>query len=136
MVRWIAFDEETADAIVSRFKRGASELHDGNPFDAVLSHGKPSILLMPASTPGRVLVARIEPKVMRVAESGINAKIARKFWRNSELQSEANAATDSAESVSYEPSGFLGLADEPVFHRPPQPARPAPRKKWWWRKSA
>jgi hypothetical protein len=136
MVRWIAFDEETADVIISRFKRGASELHDGNPFDAVLNHGKPSILLMPSSTPGRVLVARIEPKAARASESGINAKIARKFWRKPEPQSEAKAVADCAESVSYEPSGILGLSDEPVFSRPPQPARPVPKRKWWWRKSA
>src|ERR671925_359985 len=113
MVRWIAFDEETADAIISRFKRGASELHDGNPFDAVLSYGKSSILLMPSSTPGRVLVARIEPKAARASDPGVKAKIARKFGRKPEPQSEAKAVADSAESVSYEAAGFLGLSDEP-----------------------
>jgi len=128
MVRWIAFDEETADAIISRFKRGASELHDGNPLDAALNYGKPSLLLMPSGIPGKVLLAHIEPK----AEPHSAPKIERKFW----WKHEPSTVDDSSEPVSYEASGFLGLIDEPVFNRPPQPARPAPKKKWWQRKSA
>ena len=128
MVRWIAFDEETADAIISRFKRGASELHDGNPLDAALNYGKSSLLLMPSSVPGKVLLAHIEPK----AEQNSALKTERKFsWKH-----EPSTVDDSSEPVSYEPTGFLGLIDEPVFNRPPQSARPAPKKNWSQRKSA
>jgi hypothetical protein len=110
MVRWIAFDDETADAIVSRFKRGAAEIHEGNPLDEALRLGKASLIL-PSDTPERVLFARLE------------------------VNNEAKNELRSGQLVSYEPTGFLGLADEPVFTRPPQPA-PPPKKKWWQRKSA
>ena len=44
----------------------------------------------------------------------------------------SSANSGLAEPV-YEPSGFLGLSDEPVFARhPPQPAPPE-HKKWWQR---
>jgi len=133
MVRWIAFDEETADALISRFKRGASELHTGDPLDAALNYTKPSVLLMPSSTPGKVLLARIEKKTAPHADMGLNARIASKLWHKREPQSSSSSA-----AISYEPTGFLGLSDEPVFHQPPQPVYPAPRKKkwWWWKKSA
>lgn len=110
MIRWIAFDDETADAIISRFRRGAAEIHDGNPLDEALAADQPSILLLPSNTPGRVLMARIQPRSM----AGNSANV------------------DEAEPV-YEPSGFLGLSDEPVFaRRPPQSASPE-KKKWWQR---
>lgn len=105
MVRWIAFDDETADAIVSRFKRGAAEIHEGNPLDEALRLGKASLIL-PSDAPGKVLFARLEVK----------------------------SEVPSGQLVSYEPTGFLGLADEPVFTKPPQPA--PPKKKWWQRKTA
>jgi hypothetical protein len=133
MVRWIAFDEETADALISRFKRGASELHDGNAVDAALNHGKSSLLLMPSRTPGKVLLARIEHKA--AAKSDVDEKASRTFWTKREPHP-SRASADSADSISYEPTGFLGLADEPVFNHPPHPVRPAPKKKWWWRRSA
>jgi hypothetical protein len=131
MVRWIAFDEETADALIGRFKRGASELHDGDALDAALSHGKSSLLLMPSSTPGRVLLARIEHKA---AEANVDANATRNFWRKRGPQ--PTDAADSADSIAYEPAGILGLSDEPLFHHPPQPVYPAPKKKRWWKKSA
>src|SRR5262249_39256963 len=114
MTRWIAFDDDTADAIISRFRRGAAEIHDGNPLDEALSAGHPSILLLPSGTPGRVFMARIEP-----------AAIASPSSENTEL----------AEPV-YEPSGFLGLADEPVFARRPRQSQPEEKKKWWQRLGA
>ena len=108
MIRWIAFDDETADAIISRFRRGAAEIHDGNPLDEALAAGRPSILLLPSNTPGRVLMARIQPRPV-----------------SDEVQ-------ESAEPT-YEPSGFLGLADEPVFARRPPQSAPPEKKKWWQR---
>jgi hypothetical protein len=113
MVRWIAFDDETADAIVSRFKRGAAEIHEGNPLDEALRLGKASLIL-PSDAPGKVLFARLEVK--------------------KDLKNEVKNEVPSGQLVSYEPTGFLGLADEPVFTKPPRPA--PPKKKWWQRKTA
>jgi hypothetical protein len=62
MVRWIAFDDETAEAVVSRFKRGAAEIHDGEePVNAALRAPNPSILILPSPNPGRVVVAMFHP---------------------------------------------------------------------------
>lgn len=63
MVRWIAFDDETAEAVVSRFRRGAAEIHPGNTaIDSALTAGQPSLLLLPSDVPGRVLLARVHPR--------------------------------------------------------------------------
>ena len=116
MIRWIAFDDETADAIISRFRRGAAEIHDGNPLDEALASGRPSILLLPSNTPGRVLMARIQPRSVAHTSSS----------------SVSSSSVEVAEPL-YEPSGFLGLLDEPVFTRHvPEPAPPE-KKKWWQR---
>jgi hypothetical protein len=110
MIRWIAFDDETAEAIVSRFKRGAAEIQQGDPLDTVLCYDRPSILIFPSETPGKVLFARVESRL------------------------NADGLLSSEEPVDYEATGFLGLSDEPVFtRRPPQPAI---KKKWWQRLTA
>ena len=66
MVRWVAFDDDTAEAVVSRLRRGAAEIHSSTPVDAALEAKGPSMILLPASTPGRLLIARFskreEPK--------------------------------------------------------------------------
>ena len=62
MMRWIAFDDETAEAVVSRFKRGGAEIYPGEPLDAVLEFGKPSLMLLPSTRPGKVLLAQFQPK--------------------------------------------------------------------------
>ena len=63
MIHWIAFDDETAEAVVSRFRRGAAEIHPGTTaLDSALTAGHPSLLLLPSDTPGRVVVARVCPK--------------------------------------------------------------------------
>jgi len=108
MTRWIAFDDDTADAIISRFRRGAAEIHDGNPLDEALAAGHPSILLLPSGTPGRVFMARIQPK--KIEPDEVLAE------------------------PTYEPSGFLGLADEPVFARRPPHSQPEEKKRWWQRR--
>jgi hypothetical protein len=110
MIRWIAFEDETAEAIVSRFKRGAVEIQQGNPLETVLGYNRPSILILPSETPGKVLFARVESRV------------------------NADSQLSSSEPVGYEATGFLGLSDEPVFtRRQPQPAI---KKKWWQRLTA
>ena len=62
-MRWIVFDDETAEAVVSKYKRGAAEIHEGqHPLDAALNGGSRSILILPSREPNRVLLATIEPK--------------------------------------------------------------------------
>ena len=59
MVRWIAFDDDTADALVGKFKRGADEIREGAVLDTLVSHRQPSILIYPSTSPERVLLARV-----------------------------------------------------------------------------
>jgi hypothetical protein len=58
MVRWIAFDDETAEAVVSRLRRGAAEIQHNTPVDAALHAQGPSVMVLPSSTPGKLLIAR------------------------------------------------------------------------------
>jgi hypothetical protein len=58
MVRWIAFDDETAEAVVSRLRRGAAEIQSNTPLDAALQNAGPSVIVLPSSTPGKLLIAR------------------------------------------------------------------------------
>ena len=58
MVRWIAFDDETAEAVVSRLRRGAAEIQHNTPVDAALHAVGPSVIVLPSSTPGKLLIAR------------------------------------------------------------------------------
>jgi hypothetical protein len=115
MIRWIAFDDETAEALVSRFRRGAAEIHQGEPVDAALAHGKPSLLVLPSSTPGRVLLARFDPKTP---------------------QAENVSTSAASEPIAHEATGFLGLTNQPVFRKRPQPVEQETKKKWWQRRSA
>jgi len=109
MVRWIAFDDESAEAVVSRFKRGAAEIQHGDAVGSALDLGRPSLVLLPGQAPGRVLVARFEPQT-----------------------DDAFISSDTSEPVAFEVSGFLGLQDDPVFVHPAPPAK----KKWWQKRSA
>jgi len=118
MVRWIAFDDETAEAIVCRFRRGAAEIRQGHPVDAALHHGKPSLLVLPSITPGKVLLARFQPK---------------RFTPNS---ANASKASPASESAAYDATGFVGLIDQPVFGKAPQFVKQEFKKKWWQRHSA
>src|SRR5207248_3730076 len=61
MVRWIAFDDETAEAVVSRFKRGAAEIERGDALSLALEADRPAVVILPSDTPGRVLVAKVTP---------------------------------------------------------------------------
>ncbi len=58
MVRWIAFDDDTAEAVVSRLRRGAAEIQSNSPVDAALQSAGPSVIVLPSSTPGKLLIAR------------------------------------------------------------------------------
>jgi len=112
MARWIAFDDETAEAVVGRFKRGAAEIHGGEPLSAALAQTTASVVVLPSSVPGKVLMAHMEPKTEKAVVQ----------------------ATEPPDSVGLESVGFLGLSDQPIFARP---AAMAPtKKKWWQRRSA
>jgi hypothetical protein len=69
MVRWIAFDDDTAEALVCRLRRGAAEIQHNSPVDAALHTERPSVIVLPASTPGRLLIARFTPKNLPAAPS-------------------------------------------------------------------
>jgi len=62
MVRWVAFDDDTAEAVVSRLRRGAAEIKSTTPLDAALQAKGPSMVVLPASTPGRLLIARFSKR--------------------------------------------------------------------------
>jgi hypothetical protein len=62
MVRWIAFDDETAEAVVSRLRRGAAEIQSNSPLDAALHNSGPSVIVLPSSTPGKLLIARLSQR--------------------------------------------------------------------------
>lgn len=96
MVRWIAFDDETAEAVVSRFRRGAAEIEHGDPLGIALGSEQPTLVILPTTTPGRVLLAKVVPAV---------------------------------QTVTYEPTGFLGLSDEPVLS-PQRKTLPAKTEPW------
>jgi hypothetical protein len=72
MVRWIVFDDDTADAVVGKYKRGAAEIRDGeDPVDAVLALDQASAMVLPSRTAGRVLLARFEPKITSCAKAPV-----------------------------------------------------------------
>src|SRR5215468_3028630 len=73
MVRWIAFDDETAEAVVSRLRRGAAEIQHDTPVDAALRAQGPSVIVLPSSTPGRLLVARFTKRKAPEATPHITA---------------------------------------------------------------
>jgi len=95
MVRWIAFDDETAEAVVSRLRRGAAEIQHNTPVDAALHAQGPSVIVLPSSTPGRLLVARFtkckasEPaadfkapaRIAPVAPKKQAASVKKPWWR-------------------------------------------------------
>ena len=109
MMRWIAFDDETAEAVVSKFKRGGAEIHRGEPLDAVLDFAKPSLMLLPSTKPGRVLLAQFQPKPR-------------------------SAASESREPIAFETMGFLGLTDQPVYLNNPADDEDKNKKKRWWQR--
>jgi hypothetical protein len=63
MVRWVVFDDDTAELVVSRLRRGAAEISSSAPIDAALQAKGEAMILLPASTPGHLLVARISRRL-------------------------------------------------------------------------
>jgi hypothetical protein len=62
VVRWVAFDDDTAEAVVSRLRRGAAEIQHNAPVDAALHAEGASVLVLPSPNPGRLLIARFAPR--------------------------------------------------------------------------
>jgi hypothetical protein len=97
MVHWIAFDDDTAEALVSRMRRGAAEIQHNTPVDAALHVEGASVMVLPSPTPGKLLIARFSPRkdahfqtapapkipVCRVSSAPISAPSQKKpWWRN------------------------------------------------------
>jgi hypothetical protein len=57
MVRWIAFDDDTADALVGKFKRGVRNSRR-DVLDSSLHHDEANILIYPSASRA-VLLARV-----------------------------------------------------------------------------
>jgi len=106
--RWIAFDHDTADAIRKLFREDSGEIRSGDPLTAALQLSKPCVVILPSSTPGKALLTHLRLKTSKFPVS--------------------------PPSIAYEPAGFLGLSDTPVFEEEIQP--PAPKNHWWlWKKA-
>ncbi|MGC2194023.1 MAG: hypothetical protein WA628_05065 [Terriglobales bacterium] len=78
MVRWIAFDDDTAEAVVSRLRRGAAEIQSNSPVDAALQSAGPSVIVLPSSTPGKLLIARFSQRknpAVEIAPRALNGPL-------------------------------------------------------------
>lgn len=65
-MRWVVFDDDTAEAVVTRLRRGAAEIQHTDPLDAALNSPHASLVLLPSRIAGRLLVARFPAsKVVR-----------------------------------------------------------------------
>jgi len=62
MIHWIAFDDDTAEALDSRMRRGAAEIQHDPPVDAALHLEGACIMVLPSPTPGKLLIARFNPR--------------------------------------------------------------------------
>jgi hypothetical protein len=72
-MRWMVFDDETAEAVVSQWRRGAAEILDDDPVDAALRAGGSSVVVLRSGIPGRLLVARFKVHAMEPEASGVTA---------------------------------------------------------------
>ena len=62
MIHWIAFDDDTAEGLVSRLCRGAAKIEHNPPIDAALRVEGKSIMVLPSPMLGKLLIARFNPK--------------------------------------------------------------------------
>lgn len=106
MLRWIAFDDETATGIDQHMGPGTAQVESGDALSLALSLTTPSVVVLRSSTPGQLVLANIRKSPLKQAEID--------------------------PLVSFEPSGFLGLSDTPMFLEATSP----PQKHWWQRKKA
>lgn len=85
-MRWMVFDDETAEIVVSRWRRGAAEILHEPPVDAALQASGATVLVLPAKVPGQVLVARfrkrtVAPAPMQMAAPVVKASVRKPWWR-------------------------------------------------------
>ena len=93
MTRWMVFDHASLDIVVTASPETA-ELHSGgDALRAALAAPQDAVLLMPAATPDRVLVAQLRRR------------------------------RASPQVPAYEAVGFLGLRDAPVYLDEPAPPK-------------
>lgn len=110
MVRWIAFDEESTAVAAARTGMAVS-FQRGDALESALASSRPATVLLPGSSAEDVLVLQIRRTASAIRKAAAKSPTA-----------------CSSEPLSYEPAGFLGLADRPVFD-----TDTAPKKKWWKR---
>ena len=135
MVRWVAFDDESAEAVVGRFKRGAAEIQPGDAVGSALELGQPSLVLLPARNSGRVLMARFQPTVLEEIAptealqqpAAVVVEEMAPALQEPSPTTGATAAPEDLHPIAYETCGFLGLSDQPVYSAPEPPAK----RKWW-----
>ena len=66
-MRWIVFDEDTAEVLTGKYKRGATQLnYEEHPLDAALKLRR-SFLILPSAHPERVLFASIELRASKAS---------------------------------------------------------------------
>jgi hypothetical protein len=105
VLHWIAFDDQTAAGIDQHIGPGMAKVERGDALSFALSLTTASIVVLPSSTPGKLVLATIRKTPPK--------------------------ATLVDAPMSFQPSGFLGLSDAPVFlDDSPPPAK----RKWWQRK--
>ena len=66
-MRWMVFDDETAEIVVSRWRRGAAEILHEEPVDAALEASGSAVLVLPSHVPGQVMVARFKKNTPAVS---------------------------------------------------------------------
>jgi len=117
MVRWIAFDENTAASIAEKTGDQAGIVKsDEDALELALRSSQASVVVVPARTPA------VEPEQVLIL------KMERKSRPEKAAPRAAKQAGRESEPVGYVATGFLGLNDEPVYEEEP------PRPKKWWQK--
>jgi hypothetical protein len=139
MGRLIAFDQQTASALVAN-TRTAAQLGHGSALKAALATESDATLLMPATSENELLVVSVRrPAARAVAPAApvrervaVNApeppRVVSEPAKRPQQHTVANPAANDMEPVAYEATGFLGLEDSPLYA---SDLEPKPKKKWW-----
>jgi len=69
----MVFDDETAEIVVSRWRRGAAEILHDAPVDAALQAGGSAVLVLPSRVVGQVMVARFRKSPAYTAHASAEA---------------------------------------------------------------
>jgi len=121
MGRLIAFDQQTASALVAG-TRTAAQMGHGSPLKAAIGSETEATLLMPSRQRDELLVVQVRRPVQSVQAPAAKPEKKRGWWLMPDEK--------PFEPVSYQATGFLGLEDEPIYTEEPA-APPPPKKKWW-----